>query len=243
MKNLINNEIRIIKNGEIGVVTESKQEFDNIYLTVKFDNRVSIFNLNTVLMNLIEFTDESLNNDVIDYLNERIRLKNEETVKNKQIEERKNFESKFDTRYNSQYFRTDQCFKYNEVEQKYGIFIKGPGKGINYTNDNIILISKLDKTDGKIFHNDHFTLDGNYIYTGEGANGDQRMTGGNKELRDSIKNGKPIHLFITLPNKINSSVRDYFYQGVFTVISIDTVKSLGHDNVSRNSYQFTLQRA
>ena len=68
------------------------------------------------------------------------------------------------------------------------------------------------------------------------------MTGGNKELRDSMKNGKPVHLFITMPNKKNNSVRDYFYQGVFKVISVDSVKSLGDDNVLRNSYQFTLQR-
>ena len=41
------------------------EEFENIYLTVKFDNRVSKFNLNSVLNNLIEFVDESLNNDII----------------------------------------------------------------------------------------------------------------------------------------------------------------------------------
>ena len=91
MQNLINNEIRIIKNGEMGVVVDIKEEFENIYLIVKFDNRVSKFNLNSVLNNLIEFVDESLNNDVINNLNERIRQKNEETMKNKQAEERKNF--------------------------------------------------------------------------------------------------------------------------------------------------------
>ena len=49
------------------------------------------------------------------------------------------------------------------MERQFGIRIAGFGRGINPTENSVILISSIGKKDGKFVYHDHWTVDGDYI--------------------------------------------------------------------------------
>jgi 5-methylcytosine-specific restriction enzyme A len=44
-------------------------------------------------------------------------------------------------------------------------------------------------------YSDEWTDDGVFLYTGEDQHGDMRFVGGNRAIRDHLKNGKALHVF------------------------------------------------
>ena len=81
----------------------------------------------------------------------------------------------------------------------------GFGRGINRTPSTVVLISLVYKKKSGFVYHDHWTSDGDYIYSGEGKTGDQQMTLGNKAIVDAERDGKPIHLFVKF------SPQEYYY--------------------------------
>ena len=57
---------------------------------------------------------------------------------------------------------------YSEVEEQFGIKISGFGRGINITDKSVVLISSIDKAKENFVYHDHWTEEGDYIYSGEG---------------------------------------------------------------------------
>lgn len=125
---------------------------------------------------------------------------------------------------------------YQQVENYFGISISGFGRGINSTKDAVVLISSINKSNGCFVYHDRWTENGDYIYSGEGKNGDQTMTKGNLAIKNALNNDKKIHLFVKF------SPQEYYYQGVFELVDYtyeDECDSLGD---IRKEYKFRLRK-
>ena len=138
--------------------------------------------------------------------------------------------------YNAKFLSTRQSLSYQDVEKQYGIKISGFGKGINITPSAVVLISSIDKKATGFVYHDHWSVDGDYIYSGEGKIGDQIMTSGNKAIVDAEQNGKKIYLFV----KLSSS--EYFYQGQFFLVDYTYEDAKDENNNIRKEYKFKLRR-
>lgn len=58
---------------------------------------------------------------------------------------------------------------YQQVEEQFGIKIAGFGRGIiNRTPSTVVLISSVNKKKAGFVYHDHWTTDGDYMYSGEG---------------------------------------------------------------------------
>lgn len=125
-------------------------------------------------------------------------------------------------------------FTYNELEEAYNIQIQYFGRGINPTKDYVILISRV-RADYYVYH-DHWTENGDYIFSGEGKSGDQNMVRGNLAIVNAESENKKILLFL----KFSSS--EYLYQGVFKLIECKLEKDYGEDGNLRKEYKFLLRR-
>lgn len=127
-------------------------------------------------------------------------------------------------------------YRFDEIENKYGIRIKYFGRGINPTRDCIVLISRVKETSDYYVYHDHWTKEGDYIFSGEGRSGDQTATRGNWAILNSQNDCKPIYLFI----KFSSS--DYYYQGQFELVDYTIEDDNGEDHMIRKEYKFCLRK-
>ena len=125
---------------------------------------------------------------------------------------------------------------YQQVEEQFGIRITGFGRGINPTDNTVVLISSISKASGNFVYHDKWTADGDYIYSGEGKTGDQTMTKGNLAIRDAAQNGKEIHLFVKF------SPQEYYYQGIFELVDYTYEDDKDEDGNIRKEYKFRLKK-
>ena len=97
-----------------------------------------------------------------------------------------------------------QAFSNNEIM---AIFKCKNSGGIRYstTTKTIVLIANHNYP---LYHDRSTNVEDIFLYTGEGQEGDQNMTRGNKRLRDSKKDRITVHLFEHFPN-----VSGYIYGG------------------------------
>ena len=142
----------------------------------------------------------------------------------------------FDTDYHAEYLNTDEVYTYQQVEAKFGIRIAGFGRGCNLTDDSIILISSVNPSSEHFVYHDKWTANGDYIFSGEGRIGDQRLTVRNKEIINAEKNGKVIHLIIKF------SAEEYYYQGVFKLVDYSYEDDSDEDGNTRKEYKFRLRK-
>lgn len=149
---------------------------------------------------------------------------------------RKSTEEGFGPDYHVQYLARESIFTYQQVEEQFGINITGFGRGINETASAIVLISSVDRKKTGFVYHDHWTADGDYIYSGEGKTGDQKMTSGNQALKDTQANGKPIHLFVKF------SPREYYYQGVFFLVDCTREEEKDALGNVRQEWKFILRK-
>ena len=68
-------------------------------------------------------------------------------------------------------------------------------KGIAKPSDHPFIMIVTGESGSDYGYEDEFLDDDTFLYSGEGAEGDMKMEGGNKALRDHQKNSKTIHLF------------------------------------------------
>lgn len=246
---LLNLKVRHKSLG-IGVITEVS---DN-YLTVKFDTRVSKFVFPDSFEKFLVAEDASMQAEIIEEINSiklsaEVRRQEAEAARKAEAErhaaevqvasttrKRKNIEDGFGPDYNVRHLAKHPILTYQQVEEQFGIKIAGFGRGINRTTSTIVLISSVDKKKNGFVYHDHWTTDGDYIYSGEGKTGDQQMTLGNKAIIDAGRDGKAIHLFVKF------SPQEYYYQGEFILMDYtyeDEKDEL--DNV-RKEYKFRLRK-
>lgn len=142
----------------------------------------------------------------------------------------------FGSDYNVQHLARQPILNYKQVEEQFGIKISGFGRGINRTASTVVLISSIDKKKSGFVYHDHWTNEGDYIYSGEGKIGDQTMSLGNKAIVDATQDGKQIHLFVKF------SPQEYYYQGVFSLVDYTYEDDKDESGNMRKEYKFQLRK-
>lgn len=234
----------------VGVITEIS---DN-YLIIKFATRESKFVYPDAFEKFITANDEAAQAEIIEEIknkklaDEAQRQAAEEAHK---AEEklcaaerqaipvkinRRNIEDGFDPDYNVKHLARQPILTYQQVEDQFGIKIAGFGRGINRTQSTVVLISSVDKKKTGFVYHDHWTPDGDYMYSGEGKTGDQQMTLGNKAIVDAGRDGKIIHLFVKF------SPQEYYYQGIFSLEDYTYEDDKDESGNVRKEYKFRLRK-
>ena len=144
---------------------------------------------------------------------------------------------KFDSDYHSEYLKQHPILTYKEVEEQFNIKIAGFGRGINDTPTAIVLISGVKALSNKYVYHDHWTANGDYIYSGEGKIGDQKLTCRNKAVIDAEHNRKKIYLLVKF------SPKKYCYQGEFSLLDYTYEDAKDEDGNIRKEYKFRLQKS
>ncbi len=147
---------------------------------------------------------------------------------------KKTLDEMFAPDYHAEKLARSSILTYQQVESKFGIRIAGFGRGINPTPSTVVLISSIRKTSDKFVYHDKWTADGDYLYSGEGKTGDQTMTKGNLAIKTAARDGKEIHLFVKF------SPEEYYYQGVFALVSHTYENEEDEDGNIRKEYKFRL---
>ena len=122
------------------------------------------------------------------------------------------------------------------MEDQFGIRISGFGRGINPTAKTIVLISSIGKADGKFVYHDRWTTEGDYLYSGEGKNGNQSLTKGNLAITTAARTGKKIHLFVKF------SPEEYYYQGIFRLVDYTYEDEKDENGNIRKEFKFRLRK-
>ena len=139
--------------------------------------------------------------------------------------------------YHGENMAREPILTYAQVEQQFGIKVTGFGRGCNPTSNSVVLISVIKKAAGSAFvYHDRWTVEGDYIFSGEGQKGDQKLTMRNLEIMNAARNGKPIHLFIKF------SSEEYYYQGVFEVVEWTYEDDEDVEGNVRKEYKFRLRK-
>lgn len=148
----------------------------------------------------------------------------------------RNIEAGFRSDYNVEHLARHLILTYKQVEKKFGIRISGFGRGINITPATIVLISSVKKKKTGFVYHDHWNKNGDYIYSGEGKTGDQKMSSGNSAIVNASREGKVIHLFVKF------SPQEYYYQGVFELVDYNYEDDEDEAGNARKEYKFRLRK-
>lgn len=234
----------------VGVITEI---LDN-YLTVKFTSKESKFVFPDAFEKFITADDEAVQAEIIeDIKNKKLadEAQRQAAAKAHKAEEKlcaakrqaipvkrnkKSIEDGFGPDYNVNHLARQPILTYQQVEEQFGIKIAGFGRGINRTQSTVVLISSVDKKKTGFVYHDHWTSDGDYIYSGEGKTGDQQMALGNKAIVDADREGKTIHLFVKF------SPQEYYYQGIFSLVDYTYEDDKDESGNVRKEYKFRLRK-
>lgn len=148
----------------------------------------------------------------------------------------KKIDDMFGEDYHVNYLARQPILMYQQVEEQFGIKISGFGKGINPTDSTVVLISSIGKAKGNFVYHDRWTIDGDYLYSGEGKTGDQLMAKGNLAVKNAERDGKTIHLFVKL------SPQEYYYQGIFKLVDYTYEDEKDEAGNTRKEYKFRLRK-
>lgn len=233
----------------IGVITEKASNC----ITVEFTTKTSKFVYPDAFEKFIKAEDPVVQQAITDEINRvnstaEQKWKAEESARkaaearyHTAIEKSKSRQSKtldemFAPDYHVEKMARQPVLTYQQVETQFGIRISGFGRGINPTENTVVLISSIGKARGNFVYHDKWTADGDYLYSGEGKNGNQTMTKGNLAIKDAAYNGKKIHLFVKF------SPQEYYYQGVFALVDYTYENEKDEDGNIRKEYKFRLRK-
>ena len=220
-------------------------------LIIEFKTKVSKFVYPDSFETFLMFIDEDLQKEVESKIIQKkkdieMAKIQEENLRRQQEEEKernnlltaneRRLVSMFKADYRVEYLARNPILTYQQVEERFNIKITGFGKGINPTSSRIILISSIDKKNGSFVYHDHWTAEGDYIYSGEGKNGDQYLQKGNLAVANSTRDFKPIHLFVKF------SAQEYYYQGVFYLVDYTYEDDIDASGKIRKEYKFRLRK-
>ena len=228
-------------------------KFDGKYICVDFGLRKVEFSKDAFVEGFLSFDDPASQTEVEAEIKaieaEKARIAEEQRIAaEREAEERRmraeeaarirlpvNIDELFGEDYHVEHLKRQPILTYREVEQQFGINISGFGKGINPTEKSVVLISSIEKKHGAFVYHDHWTEDGDYIYSGEGKTGDQQMIKGNAAIKKAAEDGKTLYLFVKL------SPSEYYFQGRVACVEYtyeDDEDELGH---MRKEYKFRLK--
>ncbi len=250
MSDLLNVQVKHTVFG-VGTVTEVTAKS----IDVQFVDKHGKFVFPDVFEKFLIAIDPALQEALLDYISlsrriakekQKSKLAEESVVEKSKSSEKKpvskvkktrNIEDGFDTDYNVKHLAKHPILSYKQVEEQYGIKISGFGRGINRTPSTIVLISSVDKKKTGYVYHDKWTENGQFIYSGEGKAGDQKMSAGNVAIVNAANEGRDIHLFVKF------SPYEYYYQGIFELVNYTYVEDLGENEKIRKEYKFHLKRA
>jgi len=248
-KDLLNLKVKHSIFG-VGVITE----ISNNYLTVKFTSKESKFVYPDAFEKFITADDKAVQAEIIEEIKNKklaVEAQRQAAAEAHRAEKtlyaaekqaipvkrnKKNIEDGFGPDYNVNHLARQPILTYQQVEKQFGIKIAGFGRGINRTQSTVVLISSIDKKKTGFVYHDHWTPDGDYMYSGEGKTGDQQMTLGNKAIVDAERDGKAIHLFVKF------SPEEYYYQGIFSLVNYTYEDDKDEDGNVRKEYKFRLRK-
>ena len=181
--------------------------------------------------------DADIQKDILDNVREKKILEEKEKSKRvfKTAKDRE-FDSMFGEDYHADFLARNPILTYQQVESQFGIKISGFGRGINPTPSSVVLISSINKSAGNFVYHDKWTLDGDYIYSGEGKTGNQSMTKGNLAIKNASRDNKKIHLFVKF------SAQEYYYQGEFKLVDYTYEDDKDEAGNTRKEYKFKLRK-
>lgn len=248
-KQLLNLKVTHKVFGE-GIVTEASDR----YLTIKFAAKESKFIFPDAFEKFIVAEDSTVQSAIMaeiatarqtaeeqcQAVEAARKVEEERRAAEKQVASttkiKRNIEDGFGPDYNAQHLAKQPILTYQQVEEQFGIKIAGFGRGINRTSSTVVLISSVDKKKAGFVYHDHWTVDGDYIYSGEGKTGDQQMTLGNSAIVNAERDRKQIHLFVKF------SPQEYYYQGVFTLVDYTYADDKDEAGNIRKEYKFRLRK-
>ena len=233
---------------------------ENQYMEIEFPIGVKKLVYPDAFEKFIKAVDPDVQADILQLIEnakaeEEQRKRNEEAARKAEVERKaaeetsrkaaggvgktkreKTLDEMFAPDYHAEKLARQPILTYQQVETQFGIRISGFGRGINPTTNTVVLISSINKAAGNFVYHDRWTVDGDYIYSGEGKTGDQKMTKGNLEIRDATRNCKKIHLFVKF------SPQEYYYQGVFELVNYTYEDDKDEDGNTRKEYKFLLRK-
>lgn len=235
----------------VGVITD----LEGNYITVEFASKTSKFVYPDAFEKFLEAEHVAVQQMILDSINDakaaaEQKRQAEEAARKAAEEQRraaiavaapktkkaKTLDEMFAPDYHAEKLARQPILTYQQVEDQFGIRISGFGRGINPTDDTVILISSIGKTSGNFVYHDKWTAEGDYLYSGEGKTGDQTMTKGNLAIRDAARNGKTLHLFVKF------SPQEYYYQGIFELVDYTYEDEKDEDGNIRKEYKFRLRK-
>lgn len=212
-----------MKHKTFGVGTVVAQE--ETYITVQFPNESAKFNLITAFEKYLDVENLALHKAIIEWL-EGYQQPTDPGPDPRIWD---------DSDPHLEFMGKNCILTYQEVEKKFSIQIRGFGRGINVTDDTVVLISAVKKSEGHFVYHDRWTFEGDYIYSGEGRRGDQTMTKGNLAIFNAARDGRKIHLLIKY------SPQDYRYQGIYQLVDYRYEDEEDEYGDLRKEYKFRLR--
>lgn len=167
---------------------------------------------------------------------EEVQTINTATSPRAKSQKAKNIDEMFSADYHASHLARHPILTYQQVEDHFGINIAGFGRGINPTASTVVLISSIGTSSGNFVYHDKWTEDGDYLYSGEGRTGDQTMTKGNLAIKNAERDNKALHLFVKF------SPKEYYYQGVFTLVDYTYEDEQDKSGNVRKEYKFRLRK-
>lgn len=234
----------------IGTIIEQGER----YIKVEFAVRTSKFMFPAAFERFLEAVDKQVQAAIDALLNEmkeekEARRPNEKVISQFKEERKmsaasddatkqtsKKIDEMFSEDYHADHLARQPILNYKQVESQFGITISGFGRGINSTPSCVVLISSIGKSKGNFVYHDKWTIEGEYIYSGEGKSGDQSMTKGNLAVKNTSSDGKEIHLFVKF------SPQEYYYQGVFELVNYTYEDEKDENGCIRKEYKFCLKK-
>lgn len=230
-------------------------DFDSSYITVQFASKASKFMYPGAFDKFLKAEDPSVQESImakiiaakqaeeekrqIELAANKVESEKKTTARQAAVsatKRTKNIEEGFGLDYNVTHLARNPILTYQEVEEQFRIKIAGFGRGINITPSTVVLISSVDKKKSGFVYHDRWTTDGDYIYSGEGKVGDQKMTSRNRAIMGAGTEGKTIHLFVKF------SPQEYYYQGVFELVNYTYEDALDENGDTRKEYKYRLKK-
>lgn len=136
--------------------------------------------------------------------------------------------------------RTLQWLKQQVYVSPFSKFIP---RGIYVNATDIIVVSVINTPARYYVYHDRWREEGVYIYSGEGKNGDQKETVGNRALINAIHEKRPVRLLaFDYEGMCRNKKSIYYDQGLFQVEDRDYVLDYGADRELRKEFKFVLRK-
>ena len=227
----------ILKDGSIGEVLEHDK-----YVHVFVNDKLMKFNFkhafeNGFLRLVDESLEETLNSDVskLKKHEKEISDKFKRKVYRQSIHVWK-LDKLINSSYNGKYLEQEYLYNYSDIEKTYGFKIDSRQKEVNITDENIILVSSIQRNRRDYIYKDYFIDDGDYIFCRTAKGSLNTFYKENYTIINSKDLNKKIILLVRL------TPRQYYDQGEFELVDFKEEESISEDGLLKFEVKFRLRK-